>query len=161
MITINGLEAKRYRITEAGLYTLRQQLIDLRKQRLYVAGELREISSQSNTSSVLEDSTFATDQNMAIEIDGQIELLERIIGLAEIIVVPKNTEKVQVGCSVQVDLQGTPHTYMIVGPVEANPSEGRISYESPLGQCLLDKKVGETVAVPAKLAAMATIRRIT
>jgi transcription elongation factor GreA len=161
MITVNGLEAKRYRVTEAGLRELRQQLYDIKKQRMEVADELREISSQSNTASALEDSTFATDQNTAIELDGQIELLERIIGLAEIITPPKTNTEVQVGSRVYVDIQGAEHSYVIVGSVEADPSEGKISHESPLGRCLLGKKAGDTVAIPARQPADATIRRIT
>jgi len=160
MITINGLEAKRYRITEAGMSELQRQLLETKKRRMHVAEELREISSQSNTASALEDSTFATDQNMAIELDGQIELLERIIGLAEIIMPPAHNASVQIGSTVQVDIQNTPHTYVIVGPVEADPSQGKISHDSPLGQSLLGKKVGDTVMVSAKQACKATIRSI-
>ncbi len=160
MITINGLEAKRYRITEAGLKELQQQLHDIKKQRMDVAGDLHEISSQSNTASALEDSTFATDQNIAIELDGQIVLLERIIGLAEVITPPADTIDVQVGSQVDVDIQGTVHHYIIVGPVEADPSGGKISHDSPLGQSLLGKRVGDTVTVPAKQAGTATIRQI-
>lgn len=160
MITINGLEAKRYRITEAGLRELRQQLYDVKKLRMAVADELRDISSQSNLASALEDSTYAVDQNRAIELDGQIELLERIIGLAELIQPPPDAAEVHVGSRVYVTIDGTEHAYIIVGAVEADPSEGKISDESPLGCSLLGKKVGDTVPVPARQAITAIVQRI-
>ena len=162
MITINGLEAKRYRMTAAGLQELRRLLQFLRAQRMTVTDELRDISSQSNTSSALEDSTFSIDQNRAIELDGQIILLERIIGLAEVvdISVPSNT--VTFGSRVYVDISGKEHIYSLVGVVEADPSEGRISDECPLGLSLVGRAVGDTVQVslPAKQTATATILRI-
>jgi len=162
MIIINGLEAKRYRVTEAGMHTLQQQLHDLKKQRMEVAGELREISSQSNTASALEDSTFSVDQNIAIEMDGQIDLLERIIGLAEIITLPKATDTVVMGCTVQLAMHNKERQYQLVGAVEANPSLGMISDESPLGQSLLGKRAGDTVAIPGHgEVANATIVAIT
>ena len=42
---------------------------------------------------------------------------------------------------------GKPKTYNVVGTVEADPSEGKISDESPIGQALLGKKVGESVDI--------------
>jgi transcription elongation factor GreA len=40
-------------------------------------------------------------------------------------------------------------TYRIVGPFEANPLEGKVSYQSPIGEALMHKKVGDTVEVKA------------
>jgi transcription elongation factor GreA len=38
-----------------------------------------------------------------------------------------------------------PETYHLVGPTEADPRKGRISYESPIGRVLMDRKVGDVV----------------
>jgi transcription elongation factor GreA len=162
MITINGLEAKRYRVTAAGLDELNRLLGHLRAQRMEVADELHDISSQSNTSSALEDSTFSMDQNKAIELDGQIDLLERIIGFAVVVEPPKDRSTVSFGAQVLLNVDGKEHTYSLVGAVEADPSEGKISDECPLGQSLVGKKVGDTVQVPlpAKQSTTATVLRI-
>lgn len=60
---------------------------------------------------------------------------------------PKPGEAIQMGSSVTVDTGQGPRTYHLVGPQETNPSQGRISYLSPLGQALLGKKTGESVYV--------------
>ncbi len=64
----------------------------------------------------------------------------------------KASRKSTVGIGSKVELKNGAKsvTYYIVGPVEANPLEGRISNESPIGQALTDKKVGDkaTVSTP-------------
>jgi transcription elongation factor GreA len=162
MITISGLESKQYRITAEGINELQQQLEDLKQQRRDVANEMREITSQSTDLGALEDSTLAINQNQATEVDGQIALLERIIGMAEIIKKPATNDRVQLGSRVTLRLDSKEQTFTIVGPVEADPLEGRISDESPLGEALLGKKVDEKfeVSLPADQHASAIILRI-
>ena len=47
------------------------------------------------------------------------------------------------GATVVIDMGGKEFTYTIVGPVEANPLEGKISHESPIGKELMGRKAGE------------------
>ncbi len=55
---------------------------------------------------------------------------------------------VRVGCEVTIQEEDfDPETYRIVGAAEANPREGKISNESPLGSALLGKKVNSKVKV--------------
>lgn len=147
MIVVSGLEAKQYSITAEGLEELRAQLEALRYRRREVADEMREITSQSTDMAAREDSTLTINQNQATEIDGQISLLERIVGMAEVIEKPASSEYVQVGSQVTVSHDGQEKTYTIVGPIEADPLEGKVSNESPLGQSLLGKKVNDEVEV--------------
>jgi transcription elongation factor GreA len=57
---------------------------------------------------------------------------------------------VQVGAKVTIKEDDTdPELYTIVGPAEANPREGRISNESPLGRALMDHRAGDKVKVDA------------
>jgi len=60
-------------------------------------------------------------------------------------------EKVQIGSAVEVDVAGSKTTFTIVTGNEADPMAGKISAESPIGACLLGKKVGEkcTAELPA------------
>ncbi len=55
--------------------------------------------------------------------------------------------RVAMGSTVTVEVHWNERTYQLVGPHEANPSQGRISHLSPVGAALLNRKVGETVRV--------------
>ncbi|RIK43485.1 MAG: transcription elongation factor GreA [Chloroflexi bacterium] len=83
-------------------------------------------------------------------LEGRIRELENIIKNAHIIedqVHP--TDVVTLGRTVIVREEGTDYeeTYTIVGAVEADPSNGRVSNESPMGQALLEKRIGQRVTV--------------
>ena len=59
---------------------------------------------------------------------------------------PADLGKVGFGASIHVrDQQGEEDTYQIVGPDEADPTQGRISSISPLAQALINKRAGDTV----------------
>jgi transcription elongation factor GreA len=57
-------------------------------------------------------------------------------------------EKVAMGSTVTLESSGKTNTYTLVGAVEANPLEGKISNESPIGKAIFGKKVGEEVKLP-------------
>jgi transcription elongation factor GreA len=62
----------------------------------------------------------------------------------------KTLDKVQLGSKVVVQEEGgSPEIFIIVGTAEAHPREGMISYESPLGQALLDHCQGDEILVYA------------
>ena len=79
--------------------------------------------------------------------ESRIAEIEEILKNAKII---RNAEhsKVGVGAKVTVEVGGKEYTYSIVGPVEANPLEGKISNESPIGKAMFGKKAGETYKLP-------------
>lgn len=72
--------------------------------------------------------------------------IEDILQNAEIIV-SKKTSSVSVGSKVSLKTSGKIVQYQIVGPVEADPLDGKISDKSPLGQALLGKKIGDKVEI--------------
>ena len=81
-------------------------------------------------------------------VEGRILTLEETLKRAQIIENDGHTDSVSLGSTVTVqEASYEPESYQIVGSVEVNPSEGRISNESPLGQALLGRRVGETVEV--------------
>lgn len=162
MIIISGLEPKRYSITPQGVTELRRQLDAFKRKRLEVAGEMRDITSQSTDIGALEDSTLTINQNQAAELDGQIDLLERIIGMASIIPRPRRSDAVSLGSRVRLRLGNNEQTYTIVGAVEADPMGGKISDESPLGQCLIGKRVSDLCEIvsPSRQRIAAVITHI-
>ena len=68
----------------------------------------------------------------------------------------QGSSTVQIGCRVMLhdQVENEDVTYSIVGGIEANPREGKISNESPLGSALLGKKVGDVVRVAAPAGEM-------
>ncbi len=83
-------------------------------------------------------------------VEGRILTLENIIQNAMIIEEAHDHQRVSLGSAVTVqNHKGDKQTYTIVGSAEADPREHRISNESPVGQALLGKSVGEEVQVDA------------
>lgn len=82
--------------------------------------------------------------------EGRIRDLEEMIRNAQIIKEGATTGKIRVGSTVsiaEVGFEDEIEEYRIVGAVEADPIEGRISNESPIGSALLGKKKGQVVNV--------------
>jgi transcription elongation factor GreA len=81
-------------------------------------------------------------------IDGRIQELEMILKNAELIQRGKPDGRVHLGNTVVIQVDGdVPETYTIVGSAEADPSEGLISNQSPIGRAMLDHAVGDDVVV--------------
>ena len=82
--------------------------------------------------------------------EGRVSELEEVIKNSK--VVEKGDKSVvHVGVKVTVRIEGSNETFYIVGASEADPSENKISHESPLGAALLGKKVGDTFEVEAPI----------
>ena len=85
------------------------------------------------------------------DLNAREEVLENIIKNYKIIESPPKTErdKVQLGASVVCkNSEAGEFEYNIVGTIEANPFEGKISNESPVGMALIGKRVGDVITIP-------------
>ncbi|HUZ03088.1 MAG TPA: transcription elongation factor GreA [Thermomicrobiaceae bacterium] len=81
-------------------------------------------------------------------IEGRIRELEEILRRVQVIdAVEQDVTAVRVGSTVTVEIDGTEETYTIVGAVEARPSAGRISNQSPFGRALVGHRVGDEVDI--------------
>lgn len=80
------------------------------------------------------------------DIDRNIRQLSHIIKSAQVVTVG-DKKQISIGSKVELELGEKIKKYEIVGEYEANPSEGKISYMSPIGRVLLGKKVGDKVEV--------------
>ena len=80
-------------------------------------------------------------------VEGRILEIEDILLHAKIIKAGKKS-KVDMGSTVTLEGDGKTSTYTLVGAVEANPLEGKVSNESPIGQKIFGKKVGDEVELP-------------
>jgi transcription elongation factor GreB len=134
-------------LTPAGAKKLQEELAALlHVERPRVVQEVSDAAAQGDRS---ENAEYIYGKKRLREIDRRIRFLTKRLDSA---VVVKSEEARQdvvfFGATVRVqDEDGKEKSYRIVGPDEVNPSEGRISFQSPLGRALLKKKVGDVVVV--------------
>jgi transcription elongation factor GreA len=96
---------------------------------------------------VSENAGYEEAKRQQAFLEGRIMTIETMLTSAVIIESNGPSETVVLGSQVTVAEEGfEPETYVIVGSVEANPSDGRISNESPLGRALLGHRAGDRVA---------------
>ncbi len=137
-------------LTPEGLETLEKRLKHLREvRRPEVAERLRHAMEEGGDLS--ENAEYEDAKNEQAFVEGEIVRLERILSSAQIIEETNSKDAVVVGSVVTVVEKGTKvqEVYHLVGSAEANPREGKISTESPLGKALMGAKVGDKVDVNA------------
>jgi transcription elongation factor GreA len=137
-------------LTQEGLESLEKRLKNLVEvRRPQVAERLRQSLEEGGDLS--ENSEYEDAKNEQAFIEGEIARLEMILSTAQIIEDVDVKDEVVPGAHVTVVEEGTKEleVYHLVGSAEANPREGKISVESPLGKALLGAKVGDKVKVKA------------
>ncbi|MGE5222130.1 MAG: transcription elongation factor GreA [Omnitrophica WOR_2 bacterium] len=138
-------------LTRQGYQKLQEELEYLRTvKRQEVAKRLHEAVEGSGDLGVDLDAEYEAAKNEQAFVEGRIQELENLLANAHVIEGTGKMDVVQVGAKVTIQEDGTePECYTIVGPAEANPREGRISNESPLGRALMDHRAGDVVRVDA------------
>lgn len=135
-------------LTKEGLTELRDQLTDLKTVRRREIAEAIHAAKEQGDLSENAEYQHAKDEQRRIE--EKIADLETTIKHARIITAADTTQ-VSVGNTVTLKFDGKKKTYTIVGSNEADPLQGRISNESPIGQALLNKKKGDSVSIPTPI----------
>ena len=148
--TLDTFPKGKYFVTVAGADKLEKEFQHLENRRGEVAANIRTAKGFGDLSENFEYHEAKRDQGF---LEGRIMQLKQILPSIEV-VRPEDvsTDKVGFGSVVTVrEETGDEWEYFIVGPLEADPMEDRISYESPLGHSLIGHKVGEIVEaqVPA------------
>jgi len=136
-------------LTKEGYEKLQQELEFLRKdRRKEVAARLREASDGED---LIENAEYEAAKNEQAFVEGRIKELEVLLATAKIISERVTDGLIQVGSKVTIQEEGSDkkESLIIVGAVEAKPSEGKISNESPLGRALLDHNKNDVVTVEA------------
>lgn len=133
-------------LTREGYAKLEQELHYLRTvKRAEIADQIRIAKEDGDVS---ENAGYETAKLEQAFLEGRIIALEEILKRAEIIDSTQFSGAVMLGSTVVVQEDTyDPETFQLVGSDEANPTEGRISNESPLGKMLLGRRVGDTVQV--------------
>ena len=134
---------KIYQITAEGKKELEAELDQLKARRGEIADKIAEARDYGDLSENAEYDAAREEQGL---VESRVAEIEDILLNAELI---KSSRKSSTGLGSKVQLKNGAKKvdYHVVGPVEANPVEGKISNESPIGLALMGKKVGDKVTV--------------
>lgn len=137
-------------LTKEGFQKLQEELDHLRTaKRQEVANRLHEAMEGGE---LIENAEYEAAKNEQAFVEGRIQELDLLLATASIIEESngkgKKHEAIQVGSKVTIK-EGNfePESFVIVGAAEANPREGKISNESPIGKAILGHKLGDVVKV--------------
>ena len=133
-------------LTPEGAKKLQAELNQLLNvQRAKVVAEVAEAAAQGDRS---ENAEYIYGKKKLREIDRRIRFITKRLDAAVVVKQDTSHGEVRFGAHVEVeDENGKSSRYLIVGPDEASPSDGRISFQSPLGRALMKRKVGDVVSV--------------
>ncbi len=129
-------------LSKKGFKEIKKSIAQLERDRHQMIIELHE-----------QDKTEKHDERYAriekfIQLDGidnELDEKRRVLQHAQLMKHGKFSA-VGIGSEVElIDQEGEHHVYTIVNSIEANPSDGRISFKSPLGQSLVGKKIKDTI----------------
>lgn len=135
-------------LTYEGLKRYEDELQNLKVvKRKEVAQKIKEAREQGDLS---ENAEYDAAKDEQRDIELRIEELEKLLKNAEVVVEDKiDLDKINIGCKVKVyDMdEDEEMEFKIVGSTEANSLQNKISNESPVGQALMGKKIGDIVDV--------------
>ncbi len=141
-------------ITAAGKKELEAELNELIKNRPAIAEKIATARAFGDLSENEEYSSARNEQKMA---ETRILEIQEILKSAKIIKAVKR-DSVALGSTVVLDMGGRKVTYTLVGATEANPLEGKISNESPIGKAVMGKKAGDSFDFNGKTVKLEEIK---
>lgn len=148
---------KTYQMTLAGKKALEEEVAELKGRRGEIADKIAEARDFGDLKENAEYSAARDEQGV---VESRIAEIEMILGSVEIIE-SGTASQVSLGSKVTLKNDQKEVTYTVVGPVEANPLEGKVSNESPIGQALMGKKLNDNVTiVTPKVSTEYTISQI-
>jgi transcription elongation factor GreA len=136
---------KQYKLTKEGIKELQSEHDELVARRTEIAEAIKTAREQGDLSENAEYHAAKADHEKT---ESRIAELEHILQNAEVIIKPRGGNKVQLGSTVKLRSKGgKTKEFKVVGTVEADPLIGKISDESPIGQALMGKQVGDKVEI--------------
>jgi transcription elongation factor GreA len=135
---------KRY-LTKETLEKLKEELQEMKTKTAFrIAQEIHEAASFGDLS---ENAAYAAAKEEKALLDQKIAELEAIINNSEVISQSQRIDKVTIGTTVYLQTDSKTIKYTILDPIIADPQKGIISYESPIGQALLNHKKGDIIEI--------------
>jgi len=152
------MQEKNFYLTKEGLEKIKKEYEDLKNLKLSkTKGEIPKLLHSEELNS--EYLSFQEDLNF---LESRIAELEHILKNAQLIKPPSREKRnaIHLGAKVLVEVDGQKDELEIVGTLEANPTAGRISNESPVGRVLLGHKAGDVVLVSSPIKTTYKIKKI-
>lgn len=145
---------KQFHLTKEGVAELKSELETLLAQRGPLADRIR---TAREFGDLAENAEYSSAREEQEKVEGRIAEIENILQNLEVIRKPANDSKVRLGSSVKLKAKGSgtkTKEFQVVGTVEADPLNGKISDESPIGKALMGQKEGDEVEIktPAETA---------
>ncbi len=134
---------KLFRLTQEGVNELKVEVEGLVAKRGGIADAIK---TARELGDLAENAEYQSARSEQERNEARISEIENILQNVEVIKKPRGDNKVQLGSKVKLK-NGATKEFQVVGTVEADPLKGKISDESPIGQALLGKKVGDTVEI--------------
>lgn len=134
----------KFHLTQEGLKELEAELAELKTKRLEVAERLKDAKEQLD---LTENSDWADAQDEFKFVEGRINEIEHILRNYKIIKSDGKAQQVQLGNKIELRHNGKKVSYILVGHLESNPKEHKLSYHSPVGRALMGKQVGDSVTI--------------
>lgn len=136
---------KQFHLTQQGVNELKKEFDELVALRSEIANRIKTAREFGDLSENMEYSAARQDQERN---EARITEIDHILSNVQIIVAPKSDGKVVLGSTVKLKSDtGKTKEFQVVGTVEADPLNGKISDESPIGQALMGKKEGEKIEI--------------
>ncbi|MGD0284031.1 MAG: transcription elongation factor GreA [Candidatus Saccharimonadales bacterium] len=136
---------KQYRLTKQGVDELKAELKQLIAQRSLIAERLKTARKYGD---LTENAEYAAARQEQERNEQRISEVEYILLNVELIKTPRTNGKVRLGSKVQLKgSRGNIKAFQVVGTVEADPLNGKISDESPIGKALIGKTDGDKVEI--------------
>ncbi len=151
-------ERKKFYLTKKGLEDIKKEYKVLKNLRLAkTKGEAPKIWESEDLNP--EYLSFQEDLSF---LETRVAELENILKNVELIKRPskEKSKVIGLGATVVVEVEGDKDEFTIVGTLEANPSLGKISNESPVGKTLLGHKVGDEVIISSPIKVIYKIKKI-
>ena len=142
-------------MAEEKVYLTQEGLKKLKEEHAHLVGDRRKevaekLQKARDLGDISENAAYDTAREEQSFVEGRISELENILKRVKV-VEETGAGEVAIGSTVKVHLDGKDQEFRVVGAHEADPTSGKISHESPLGQALLGRKIGEKVEVKAPL----------
>ncbi|MCL0031341.1 GreA/GreB family elongation factor [Dehalococcoidia bacterium] len=144
--TLKSIATKSVNLTQSGYDGMKVQLSQLQKERIRLTGEIERAAADGD---VRENAPLEAARENQAMVMSKMRDIESTLKIAEIIDSKTNDTRVQVGSKVSLvqSESGMKLDYQLVEPREASPLHKKISIQSPVGEAILGRRVGDEVTV--------------
>ncbi len=154
------IEEKKFYLTKKGLEKIKKQYEELKKTKF---SKIREEAPNILHSEDLNPEYLSFREDIGL-LERKMVELKNVLKNVELIKIPPKKERniVKLGATVSLEERGGQiNEFTVVGTLEANPGQGKISSESPVGKALLGRKIGDKIIMNSPITIAYRIKKVT